>query len=842
MKNIICFWLIIQSMAFAQDVQFFKSNWMADSFVPLSWYCPNTHRLPIDLNGEWEFQIGEKGSWRKVHVPSISEYEGELTYRKVFQIDSSFQSHNFKLIVYAINYSCKIFINQKFLGSHAGGHNSFSMDIPANHLKIGGSNFIEIKVDTKLDSRQTIPLKHQLLGQKNFGGIIRNIYLLALPKNAIKLNAVQYQFKNNYDEAVLQLSLHIHNNDSPNLPLQTSTKEPKFTCIVELKEKESSYPVVKQKIGLEKDEITHPFDAEFTLQKPRLWSPENPHLYFLNIYLIEGNQIVDLFQHRLGIKDLEYKDNDMYLNGNRLVLKGIDWYEDYWTEPLQIITYIKELNANAVRIVNKPPHPYFVYLCDLHGIFILEEIPLFWIPTAIINSDQYFIRASDYLTETIQRDKLNVSVLAWGIAGPFHPASVEFVNKLYDLAKQLDDRAIYLSGDQEIIRNILFPPQIACVDVFDWDPKNLNYFIEKNKQSLMFIKSFGSAIQEDTSAIHDPVIFQEAQTLKIVEAWQIIQNFKEIDGYFLKSLVDWKCEYPLAQYGQRKDSYIVRSGLMDSDSNKRLSYNSVKSIYSGNRARINLAATIQKDKPGIFPLIGILSLFIFLFIYNTRRYFQDNIKRIFIHPHGFYVDLRDKRKIPISHTLIVAIFLAIGLGLVGATFFYFYKEHPFFDHVLTLISMNDSMKQNLIKLCWNPEIAILLLSVTVLFLFVILAIFIKLFAVIFQKKYPISQALTLVFWIGANYLLLVPIGMILYRVLMARPTFMPVLFLLVLINLWFLGRLIKAIKVTYLWTTPKAAIFLICFIGIVVFGWIYFYQRNEALLEYLHFYMSYIKG
>ena len=115
---------------------------------------------------------------------------------------------------------------------------------------------------------------------------------------------------------------------------------------------------------------------------------------------------------------------------------------------------------------------------------------------------------------------------------------------------------------------------------------------------------------------------------------------------------------------------------------------------------------------------------------------QENLRRIFIHPHGFYIDLRDKRKIPVSQTILLAVLISLGLGLVGATFCYFFRENLLFDHLLTLLTTSDNFKHKLISLCWKPDIAVLIFSILFLTAFLMLAIFIKLFAFIFRKTGP----------------------------------------------------------------------------------------------------------
>ena len=829
----------------AQELEFILPDSISHSNNFLSWFSPNELRRAISLSGNWEYQLNKEKTWQTTVIPCISDFQGEITFRRSFKIDSSCYGQNFKLISYGINYYCTIFINKKFIGSHAGGYSSFSFDVHQSCVKVGQTNIIEVKVKTSLDAKTTIPLKNHLLGQKKYSGIYREIYLLALPKISVEISKIDYLLTENYADANIKVHLKIKNQTNSR-KREKSNYKPGLRCVVELWEPESARHKLRETISINENDT---LSIKLRLKKPQLWSPEFPNLYRVKVFLNKGRQVVDATSSSLGLKDLKVIKNDYYLNGQRLVLRGINWYEDYAylgklllpANMEEIICQIKELNANAVRVVGHPPHPYWVDLCDRYGLFLLEELPIFHVVTTVLESEQYWTRASDYFADIILRDQHHVSILAWGIGSPYDSTSNKFLTKFFPLAEQLDNKPVYSNDFKD---SSILSPQISGIEVFDINKELLTTKIlnwqEKNDHKLTIVTSFGAPVKEKIAAVGDPLIFQEIQILKIVEAWRAFQHFQKIDGYFLNSLTDWQCEYPLIIYGPRAEPLTFPSGLVDYNGNKRLAFNTVRTLYSGGKININPGLGIKLEPPAIFPLLGVISLLIFLFIYNTRRYVQENLKRIFIHPHGFFVDLRDKRKIPISHTLLIAILEALGVALIGATFCYFYKENVYFDHLLTLLSLNFSVKEKLILLCWKPEIAILIFGTSFLIAFSLLAVIIKIFAIIFRKKYTISQSLIAVYWVGVNFLVLIPIGMVLYRVWLLESFFIPTLILLTLIGLWFLVRLIKALQVIYVWTFLRATAFVVM-VALVIIGCIfYYYQKYQNILDYINIYIDHL--
>ena len=122
----------------------------------------------------------------------------------------------------------------------------------------------------------------------------------------------------------------------------------------------------------------------------------------------------------------------------------------------------------------------------------------------------------------------------------------------------------------------------------------------------------------------EPTILQELQVLQLAETWSVLQRNKKLNGYFMHSLNDFECSYPLLNFGPRSETTVFPSGIVGYDGNKRLSFQALRSLYQDGKVRINPGISAHIEHPSSFPLIGVILLLIFLFIYNTRRYVQDN--------------------------------------------------------------------------------------------------------------------------------------------------------------------------------------------------------------------------
>jgi len=818
------------------------------------WQSGNRHRAILPLDGEWEYKTTEKDPYQKVILPASCDYQGEITFQKNFLPDSTFTNHFFRLICYGINYYCRIFINEKFIGSHSGGYSSFAFDIGDGVIHVNRKNIIEIKVDTRLDSKNTIPHQFQPEGIKNTAGIFRSVYLLAIPEISIEDVALDYQLVEDYSFCELEINFTLKDRID-NTPDQNSKKR-RLTSLyyyIELSTKNSDRPIQHEwkEIDIQDYVLTRSISTKLKIIQPQLWSPESPALYHLRIQLFQGKQIIDQIDQSLGIKQIDFRNGNIYLNGDRIVLKGVNWAEDYLVDgaifdPNQLVKdleFVKQLNANAIRVLCHPAHPMLTSLCDSLGLFLLQEIPLDWAPLGRFESDIFISHYIDYFHEIINRDKAHVSVFAWGIGGHliFHdPQSRNFVNRITKNISTFNNQYFYIWDSSPLFTVATNSTIISGISILNLKKNQiqdkLSEWLQQNNSHLTLVLSYG-APQLDVSSIGShKALFEEYQVLQIVEAWRTITTFPEVDGYFISSLSDYQGNYPSTILRNCIDGNLRPFGLTDYNRKKRVAFEKIKSLYQESKARYNPGVDIKDELPSTFPVVGLGTILLFLFMVNSRRYFRENLKRIFIHPHGFYVDIRDGRKIPPSHTVFLAFFISIGCGLILASFLSFFKSQPHIDHLMTILLRTEDLKMRICHLSWNPVRAILFFTILSFILFLLIAFYFKFIALIARKRCSFIQSLTIPFWLGGNLIIFIPLGMILFRLVQYENLIIPILLLLLTATVWFIFRIVKGMRVIFIWTIRRAFTVLIVTIIIIFAGILYYYQSHYALIDYLKFY------
>ena len=118
------------------------------------------------------------------------------------------------------------------------------------------------------------------------------------------------------------------------------------------------------------------------------WEPDNPELYLLTAQLSCNNRTSDSLSVRFGMRNFELKDNFFYLNGKKILLRGLLHQQQYPKnlaypeskhEIRRIIRLLKKGGWNLIRAHIRPTTPEFLDVCDEEGMLVFEEPAIGWI-------------------------------------------------------------------------------------------------------------------------------------------------------------------------------------------------------------------------------------------------------------------------------------------------------------------------------------------------------------------------------------------------------------------------------------------------------------------------------
>ena len=118
-----------------------------------------------------------------------------------------------------------------------------------------------------------------------------------------------------------------------------------------------------------------PQERVFTVENPRLWDIDDPHLYAVEV---EGQA------YRYGIRTISFHADErgFQLNVRRVQLRGMCLHHDFgalgaaWNEQAarRRLLKLKAMGCNAIRMSHNTPAPQLLDLCDELGFLVMDEI------------------------------------------------------------------------------------------------------------------------------------------------------------------------------------------------------------------------------------------------------------------------------------------------------------------------------------------------------------------------------------------------------------------------------------------------------------------------------------
>ena len=181
----------------------------------------------------------------------------------------------------------------------------------------------------------------------------------------------------------------------------------------------------------------------------------------------DNNNCIEQFEKSVGFRKIEIIDNIMYLNGQRIVFKGVNRHEFSSLtgrtvsdeEIIKDIVTMKQNNINAIRTCHYPDDVRIYDLCDKYGLYVLAENnmethgtwchydkPIEHIDDIIPGDNQNWEPLLlDRVLSCYHRDKNHPSILIWSCGNESFGGIV--IKHMADLFRTLDpNRLVHYEG------------------------------------------------------------------------------------------------------------------------------------------------------------------------------------------------------------------------------------------------------------------------------------------------------------------------------------------------------------------------------------------------------------
>ncbi len=413
----------------------------------------------LNLNGAWNFAFdpenaGETNGWfqpdyadwpKTITVPypwesrlsgiADTNYKGTAWYQRRFTLPAEWNGKQILLHFGAVDWYAKVWVDGTLVGEHDGGYTPFSFVInPA--LQGEGEHVLTVKVIDTTNPEH--PVGKQVNWYTTTSGIWQTVYLEAAgPADRATIQDVR--FTTTVDGRV---SVEV----TPSRPTQNAMQ---VVLLPDVPPDDAG-----SSASIHSSDAIEGGKGEITVENPQLWSPESPTLYFVQLNLFDGSEMVDSIHTYFAFREVgrgKYggmPDECILLNGKPFyILSALnqafhpDGIYTYPTDQAirKDVEDTLEFGFNNLRIHIKVDEPRLYYWADRLGLTLLYDMPCF------IKFTEEAKRTFEYtMRQAIARDKNHPSILAWVIFNETwglnfkYPEQVEFVKDMYAKAKALD--------------------------------------------------------------------------------------------------------------------------------------------------------------------------------------------------------------------------------------------------------------------------------------------------------------------------------------------------------------------------------------------------------------------
>lgn len=424
------------------------------------------------INSGWQYSEN-KTQWQAVNIPHTwndkdafdddSGYRRGLGfYKKQIFVSSQDKDQILYLKFSAVNQEATVYVNGKKVTNHKGGYTAFNVEI-TSLLNFDAYNLIEVEVDNS-HNENIPPLDADFIF---YGGIYRDVELIKVPKQHFSLKDfasdgfyVNYYNVSN-EKAGVKVDILIDNFET-----KTNTH-------LELKIFDADGNLIREEHqGLKmKGHETKTVEVTFPeIKNPKLWSPDNPYLYKLQLTLSDKNgTVLDQKQSNLGFRwttvDVE---KGFFLNGKPIKLIGVNRHQDYKNYgnavPIELqkkdIYLIKNMGANVIRFAHYPHARELYELCDKLGILVWTEIP---IVNKVTDSETFFTVSNTMQNEHIKQYYNYPSVVMFGYMNEIFLRLAFDRKSTEDEKKVLKTTTLKLANQLENLTRSLAPNHITVM-------------------------------------------------------------------------------------------------------------------------------------------------------------------------------------------------------------------------------------------------------------------------------------------------------------------------------------------------------------------------------------------
>lgn len=503
----------------AEAVAFDDSKWRTLD-LPHDWSIEDLpSQTPDSIIGPFsKASIGKMGTGYTIG--------GTAWYRKDFVIDQADQHKTAYLVFDGVYMNSDLWVNGKHVGNHPYGYTSIYYDITSFLNPAGESNTVAVQVKNEGRTARWY----------SGSGIYRHTWLTLVNPVHVGIWGIHAQTPLvNEDSAKVTVETTLVNSGKQNsdVTVQVEILDPLGKVVGKTESSPTVLPGAENHLK-----------QNVTVNKPMLWSLEDPKLYSARVTILANGKESDCSSTTFGIRSIHVDAvHGFTLNGKSIKLIGGCFHHDHG--PLgaasidraeeRKIEIFKKAGYNAIRCSHNPPSPYLLYVCDSLGILVINEIFDNWEKEKVSPQD-YSASFKEWWKKDLElmvlRDRNHPSVIMWSIGNEIKEAldtaGLRIARNLTGEIRRLDSTRLVTEGFNDFgarrgqtSRWDESHPHMELLDVVGY-----NYMYEK--------------YESDHEKYPDRVmVATEFMPLYSLENWRMVEKHPYVIGNFAWVVMDY---------------------------------------------------------------------------------------------------------------------------------------------------------------------------------------------------------------------------------------------------------------------------------------------------------------
>lgn len=265
-----------------------------------------------------------------------------------------------------------------------------------------------------------------------FSGIFRDVYLYAKPRFHVEDVWAQAGLADDYRTGTLSLQVKLSAQGRDGEAPEPERGQDELQVEWELADQDNRISASGSRSSADGPMEDVCWSAD--IPDVRRWCSKDPYMYRLRITLKTGEgEILEIIPIKTGFRRFEIKDRIMLLNGERIIINGVNRHE--WNprtgraitpqDMYKDIEILKRNHINAVRTCHYPNQSLWYELCDENGIYVMDETnleshgswqkmgqcePSWNVPGSLPQWESCVV---DRAVSMLERDKNHPSILWW---------------------------------------------------------------------------------------------------------------------------------------------------------------------------------------------------------------------------------------------------------------------------------------------------------------------------------------------------------------------------------------------------------------------------------------------